>query len=116
MVLREWADYVGEAVQENMHLEGGWGPARRVVVRWASTHQQMFYKAGDGGQFDLEQVSRTPAAIDLACLRHHVLEYTRYLADDMRKPEWTERERDLFEQAIALEWRYFFLWENQLVG
>ena len=51
--LAEWAQYVIEALDHNMLLNGGWSPSRSILVQWSSG-ERSFVKAECGDeQFDL---------------------------------------------------------------
>ena len=47
----EMTNYPMQAALETQDLNGGWDPGRSIVVNWGGL--ECFYKAGDGGDFDM---------------------------------------------------------------
>ena len=51
--LRQWADYVGEALEEGWQLNGGFSPARSVYVMWPPDISQSYNADAGAADFDL---------------------------------------------------------------
>ena len=77
--LREWADYVGEALEEGWQLNGGFSPARSVYVMWPGTADIFSSYNADVGvnnfdlNMDIEKARYDLEVADVLPLRQSVM-------------------------------------------